>query len=75
MRIIITKIKYVDHNWLISGDLKVLCMLLGQQGGTVSIPAFYVCGIAEPKQNIGNRNNGLREKNLHLERKTFLSNH
>ena len=65
MKILITEIKYFDHNWLICGDLKVLCVLLGQ----LSIPAFYFCGIVELKQNIGNRNNGLTEKNLHRERK------
>ena len=27
-KIVITKIKYFDHIWLICGDLKVLCMLL-----------------------------------------------
>ena len=35
-----TKIKYFDHNWLICGDLKVLCMLLGQQGSYTKYPCF-----------------------------------
>ena len=33
MKVLITKIKYSDQNWLIRGDLKVLCKLLGQQDG------------------------------------------
>ena len=28
IKIVITKIKYFDHIWLICGDLKVLCMVL-----------------------------------------------
>ena len=30
MKILITKIKYSDHNLLMCGGLKVLCMLLGR---------------------------------------------
>ena len=40
MKISINKIKYFDHNWLICGDLKILCMLLGQQGGYTMCPCF-----------------------------------
>ena len=40
MKILITKIKYFDHNWLICGDLKVFCMLLGQQSGYTKHPCF-----------------------------------
>ena len=39
-KILITKIKYFDHNWLIYGDIKVMCMLLGQQGGYTKYPCF-----------------------------------
>ena len=41
MKILIIKINYFD-NWLICGDLKVLCMLLGQQGGYTKYP-FFLC--------------------------------
>ena len=40
MKILFTKIKYFDHNWLICGDLKDFCMLLGQQGGYKKYPSF-----------------------------------
>ena len=43
-----------------------ICCLVNKVA-TLNIPAFYVCGIAESKQNIGNRNNGLR-KNLRQEK-------
>ena len=40
IKILITRIKYFNHNWLICGDLKVLCMLLGQQGSYTKYPCF-----------------------------------
>ena len=40
IKILITKIKYFDHNWLIYGDIKILCVLLGQQGGYTKYPCF-----------------------------------
>ena len=38
--ILIIKIKYSDHNWLLCGDLKVFCMLFGQQDGYTKYPCF-----------------------------------
>jgi hypothetical protein len=32
-QLLLTKLKYRDHEWMICGDLKVLCRLLGQQAG------------------------------------------
>ena len=37
---ILSKIKYRDHGWVVCGDLKVLSLLLGQQGGYVKYPCF-----------------------------------
>jgi hypothetical protein len=36
----LTKLKYRDREWMICGDLKVLCMLLGQQAGYTKYPCF-----------------------------------
>ena len=33
MKMLLTKIKYDEHKWMLCGDLKILSMLLGQQGG------------------------------------------
>ena len=33
-------INYKDHNWMICGDLKIACMLLGQQAGYTKFPCF-----------------------------------
>ncbi|CAK8691493.1 unnamed protein product [Clavelina lepadiformis] len=40
MKILISKCNYFEHNWLICGDLKVLGMLRGQQGGYTKYPCF-----------------------------------
>jgi hypothetical protein len=32
--------KYEEHGWLICGDLKVHCMLLGQKLGYIKFPCF-----------------------------------
>lgn len=33
-------IEYKEHDWMICGDLKILCMLLGQQSGYTKFPCF-----------------------------------
>jgi hypothetical protein len=40
MQILITALKYHQHNWLICGDLKVIAILLGLQGGYTKYPCF-----------------------------------
>ena len=38
--LLLNMIKYKDHNWMICGDLKIICMLLGQQSGLTKFPCF-----------------------------------
>lgn len=45
IEIVLKKIKYEDHKWLICGDLKILSMILGQQSDFTKYPCF-LCGIA-----------------------------
>jgi hypothetical protein len=40
LELVLTKIGYKAHDWMICGDLKVLCMLLGQQAGYTKYPCF-----------------------------------
>lgn len=40
MEKILEFLKYKDHNWLICGDLKVVALLLGMQGGYTKYPCF-----------------------------------
>lgn len=37
---VLTKIRYTEHNWTVCGDLKIICMLLGQQKGYTKMPCF-----------------------------------
>lgn len=37
---ILDKIRYKEHNWEVCGDLKIISMLLGQQGGYTRTPCF-----------------------------------
>jgi hypothetical protein len=40
LELVLKKVKYEDHQWIVCGDLKVLCMVLGQQGGYTKMPCF-----------------------------------
>lgn len=40
MKRLLTSIKYDEHKWLICGDLKIVAILLGQQGGYMKYPCF-----------------------------------
>jgi hypothetical protein len=40
LELVLTKIGYTAHDWMICGDLKELCMLLGQQAGCTKYPCF-----------------------------------
>jgi hypothetical protein len=43
LELVLTKIGYTAHDWMIFGDMKVLCMLLGQQAGYTK----YLCFMCE----------------------------
>jgi hypothetical protein len=40
LELVLTKIIHTTHGWMIYGDLKVLCMLLGQQVDYSKYPCF-----------------------------------
>lgn len=40
LAIILAKIRYEDHQWLVCGDLKIISMILGQQGGFTKLPCY-----------------------------------
>ena len=42
MTLLLKLIKYNDHNWIICGDLKIIGIILGLQGGYTKMPCFYV---------------------------------
>ena len=51
MKIILDRIKYAEHDWVICGDLKVLAMLLGQQSGYTKYPCFLCLWDSRAKQD------------------------
>ena len=40
MKQVLEKLKYSEHNWKICGDLKLVCILLGQKGRYTKYPCF-----------------------------------
>lgn len=40
LEFVLDKIKYDDHKWITCSDLKIISMLLGQQGGYTKFPCF-----------------------------------
>jgi len=53
IKVVLEKIQYDEHQWVICVDLKMVCFLLGQQSGYTNYLIFYAYGIVEPKLNIG----------------------
>jgi hypothetical protein len=39
---ILTSVKYKEHLWLLRGDMKVIMLLLGLQGGFANISVVYL---------------------------------
>jgi len=40
VKLLLTSLNYNKHNWLICGDLKIIAMILGLQGGYSKFPCF-----------------------------------
>ena len=53
MALVLQKLKYCEHNWMICGDLKVIFILLGQQVDLQSTLAFCVFGTAGLAKSTG----------------------
>ena len=51
MKQVLEKLKYSEHNWKICGDLKIVCMLLGQQGGYTRYPCFLCLWDSRAKED------------------------
>jgi hypothetical protein len=65
--LVLTKIGYTAHDWLICGDLKVLCMF---------VPSTHVAcvnGTAEQEVNTGSKSIGHLGHHLNLEANTFCA--
>lgn len=40
LELVLKKIKYEEHKWLVCGDLKIITIILGQQSGFTKYPCF-----------------------------------
>ena len=50
LKVVLEKISYDEHNWVISVDLKMVNILLGQQTGYRNTHVLSACWIVETKQ-------------------------
>ncbi|CAN2390602.1 hypothetical protein PRIEUP_LOCUS639 [Pristimantis euphronides] len=51
LELVLCKLKYEDHGWQVWRNLKVLCMLLGQQAGYTKYPCFLCLWDSRNQQN------------------------
>jgi hypothetical protein len=51
IKVVLEKLSYADHNWIICVDLKMVNFLLGQQGGYTKFPCFYCLWDSRNDQN------------------------
>ncbi|GBO42436.1 hypothetical protein AVEN_31654-1 [Araneus ventricosus] len=58
LSLILEKINYQEHRWMVCGDFKMLTMLLGQQAGYTKYRCFLSCGTVEPETYIGSKLTG-----------------
>ena len=61
MKELLSCIKYEQHQWHLSGDLKVVALLLGLQGGYTKYSFVFVNGTAGPGNPIMSRKSGHNE--------------
>jgi len=51
IEMVLTKIKYSEHEWLVCGDLKILSMILGQQSGFTKYPCYSCLWDSRDRKN------------------------
>jgi len=61
LRLVLEKIKYHKHNWYLYGSMKILGMLMGQQGGYPKLPCL-LCEWTPEHGTLDNNKTGLKGK-------------
>jgi hypothetical protein len=69
LELVLTKIGYTAHEWMICGDLKALCMLLGQQAGYIKYPCFMCEWDSRPRTSLEPGSKNILRKILSILRK------
>jgi hypothetical protein len=77
LELVLTKRGYTDHDWMICGGLKVLCMLLGQQAGYTKYPYFMYKWDSRARsqhweQNIGTSRTSLEPGSKNILRRSLF---
>ena len=67
IEILLNAIHYSDYQWSLCGDLKVIGILMGLQGGFTKHCSCYVCGIVGPLHSTMKQKNGRKGIHMHLE--------
>nr|XP_043069076.1 uncharacterized protein LOC122321970 [Drosophila bipectinata] len=62
--IVLDKIKYSDHNWLLCGDLKIIGIILGMQSGNIKYPCFLCLFDSRDRSNHYKKKNWPERKSL-----------
>jgi hypothetical protein len=77
LELVLSKIGYTAHDWMMCGDTKVLGMFLGQQvGDTKYVPCFMcecVSGTAQQQVNTGSKTIGHQRHLLNLRVRKFCA--
>ena len=69
---LVLKLKYADQNWLICGDLKMICILLGKQSGYTKFPCFLCLWDSGDRENHWIRQHWPKKSNFKVGEKNIL---
>ena len=72
MALVLKKIKYAYHNWMICRDLRMICILLGQQSGYSKFPCFLCLWDSRDRENHWIRQNWPKRSNFKVSEKDIL---
>ncbi|KAI6656196.1 hypothetical protein LOD99_1529 [Oopsacas minuta] len=72
MKIVLHKINYNQHNWVVCGDLKIICVLLGQQSGYTKYPCFLCLWDSRAKSEHYSRQSWPARTNLNVGDKNII---
>ena len=63
LKLVLNKLCYSDHKWILCGDLKMVSMLLGQQSGYTKFP-WFLCEWDSRARKLLHKKRLALEKNL-----------
>ena len=73
MALVLRKIKYADHNWMICEDLKMIYTVWGQQSGYTKFPCFLCLWDSHDCENHWIRQNWPKRSNFEVGKKEYFA--